>query len=142
MAPSQGIPEDHLNKGLNRRSLHYATPDFLLRLEALASFMGLSLLRRLRKNSQDEGHGFSRAVKVRDWRGLQPLRYGFTMISGEFPCDPQRRTSGAKALMAVAFYGTAKAVPFVERVFPQPLKAAYMAVGERSVVEGPAAFPD
>jgi hypothetical protein len=29
----------------NSRSLHYATPDFLLRLEALASFMRLSSLK-------------------------------------------------------------------------------------------------
>ena len=29
----------------NRRSLHYATPDFLSRLVALASFMRLSLLK-------------------------------------------------------------------------------------------------
>jgi hypothetical protein len=30
-------------------------------------------------------------------------------------------TSGAKALIALVFYGTAKAVPFVQRIFPQPV---------------------
>jgi hypothetical protein len=30
---------------INSRSLHYATPDFLLRLVALANFMRLSLLK-------------------------------------------------------------------------------------------------
>jgi hypothetical protein len=32
-------------------------------------------------------------------------------------------TSGAKALIAVAFYGTAEAVPFVQSVFPQPVQS-------------------
>jgi hypothetical protein len=32
-------------KNGNRRSLHYATPDFLLSLVALANFMRLSLLK-------------------------------------------------------------------------------------------------
>jgi hypothetical protein len=39
------------------------------------------------------------------------------MILGESLETLERRTSGAKALIAVAFYGTAKAVPFVQRVF-------------------------
>jgi hypothetical protein len=39
------------------------------------------------------------------------------MMSGELLADPQKRTSGAKALIAEAFYGTAEAVPFVQRVF-------------------------
>jgi hypothetical protein len=30
---------------MNRRSLHYATPDFLSRLVALANFMRLSILK-------------------------------------------------------------------------------------------------
>ncbi len=29
----------------------------------------------------------------------------------------EKRTSGAKALIAAAFYGTAEAVPFVQSVF-------------------------
>jgi hypothetical protein len=33
------------NRKRNRRSLHCAPPDFLLRLEALANFMRLSLLK-------------------------------------------------------------------------------------------------
>jgi hypothetical protein len=36
---------------------------------------------------------------------------------------PKRLTSGAKALIPVALYGTTKAVPFVRRVFPQRVKA-------------------
>jgi hypothetical protein len=31
---------------------------------------------------------------------------------------PKRRTSGAKALIGPAYFGTAEAVPFVERPFP------------------------
>jgi hypothetical protein len=72
--------------------------------------------------------------RVCDRRGLQPLRYGFSMIRGEFLCDhrtsallyvtqmAKRRTPGAKALVAVVCYGTGKPVPFVQRVLPQPLK--------------------
>jgi hypothetical protein len=37
------------------------------------------LLKRLRKNSLDEGHGFSRAVNVLRGGRLQPLRYGFSL---------------------------------------------------------------
>ncbi len=40
-----------------------------------------------RKKLANEGHGFSRAVEYGDWRGLQPLRYGFPMTAGEFLCD-------------------------------------------------------
>jgi hypothetical protein len=34
---------------------------------------------------------------------------------------PKGRTSGAKALIDWFFYGTAKAVPFVQRLFPEPV---------------------
>jgi hypothetical protein len=37
--------EGSVEKQLNSRSLHYATPDFLLRLVALANFMRLSILK-------------------------------------------------------------------------------------------------
>jgi hypothetical protein len=52
------------------------------------------------------------------------------MIRGEFLCDHQylgaargadfvrHAPKTCKAVIAVAFYGTAKAVPFVQRVFP------------------------
>jgi hypothetical protein len=33
-----------------------------------------------------------------------------------------KRTSGAKALIHSTLYGTAKPVPFVQRVVPQPVK--------------------
>jgi hypothetical protein len=35
----------------------------------------------------------------------------------------ETRTSGAKALIGVVFYGTAEAVPFVQSVFPQPVQS-------------------
>jgi hypothetical protein len=49
----------------NRRSLHYATPDFLLRLVALAGFMR----RSLRKAAYaDVGEGRVQEIRVRSGR--------------------------------------------------------------------------
>jgi len=36
----------------------------------------------------------------------------------------KKRTSGAKALIFSILYGTAKPVPFVQRIFPERRKAA------------------
>src|ERR1700722_3040773 len=59
------------NRKRNSRSLHCATPDFLLSLEALASFMGLSLLKAAHAPMQvtpTTSHGYQDR-RVANWSG-------------------------------------------------------------------------
>src|ERR1700733_6771150 len=59
------------NRKRNSRSLHRATPDFLLSLEALANFMGLSLLKAahaLMQVTPTTSHGYQDR-RVANWSG-------------------------------------------------------------------------
>jgi hypothetical protein len=64
----------------------------------------------------------------------QNQTYEFPAASSAPYMPPRRRTSGAKALIAVAFYGTAKAVPFVQffRKASIQLRPAPQTPGSRS----------
>jgi hypothetical protein len=64
-----GLPVELGAGRVNRRSLHYAPPDFLWNLVALANFMRLSLLKGARATPSSAGDKLSaRRVKV-VWRG-------------------------------------------------------------------------
>jgi hypothetical protein len=74
---------------------------------------GTTSQRRLQ--GSDEGHGFSRAAQSQPMRALAlEVRVSMLRSDHNLPCN--NRTSAAKAAHAQGVYGTAEAVPFVQRL--------------------------
>ncbi len=99
-------------------------------------------LNRLRKKSLNEGHGFSRATPgPLEMRALAPkvrfflkvlvelfsitvFQFRWRLQKGEISGRKSQKGVPQRLKPHIAYdvYGTAEAVPFVQRLFPQPVK--------------------